>query len=99
MAVYVDPLKHIVAKGKHARRVGARHGHQWCHMWADTTKELHTMAYDIGLKREWYQHHLWLPHYDLIPRTRKRAVDRGAIETTAREMVKEINRRRNEPRT
>ena len=52
----------------------------WCHMWADTEAELHRMARAIGLKREWFQDQSIIPHYDLIPRRRTKAIELGARE-------------------
>ena len=42
-------------------------------MYADSLEELHAMAVQIGMKREWFQNKPRLPHYDLTPR-RRRAV-------------------------
>lgn len=78
--VYVDELFCLQARGAQARRVGERNGHQWCHMWADTPEELHRMAHRIGMKREWFQEHPKLPHYDLTPSRRRLALALGAQE-------------------
>jgi hypothetical protein len=84
MAVYVDTLLAWGSAGnyqdKQAERVGAKNGHQWCHMWADTLDELHDMAKKIGLKRAWFQKKEHLPHYDLTPGRRAVAVKKGAVE-------------------
>ncbi len=56
-----------------------------CHMTADTLEELHAMALRIGMKREWFQDHPLMPHYDLTPRRRKAAVILGATEETLME--------------
>jgi len=56
-------------------------------MYADSLEELHAMAVQIGMKREWFQNKPRLPHYDLTPRRRRGAVLFGAKEHTAREMV------------
>jgi len=50
-----------------------------CHMLADTEEELHTFAFALGLKREWFQP-LSTPHYDLSLERRRRALQLGAIE-------------------
>lgn len=76
MPVYVDKLQTVTPKGAQARRVGNR----WCHMTADSLDELHAMAEQIGMKREWFQPHATFPHYDLVPSRRARAVALGAIE-------------------
>jgi len=51
---------------------------QSCHLYADTLQELHELAQSIGLKREWFQDHHLLPHYDLTPSKRKAAIKAGA---------------------
>jgi hypothetical protein len=91
MAVYVDPLRRAVPREAEARRAGARSGHRWCHMMADTLDELHALAETIGLRREWFQG----DHYDLVPFRRARAVALGAIETTTRDLVRLRQRNRN----
>lgn len=85
MTIYVDRARQWGAPGKYkgegaaqAERVGAKHGHQWCHMFADEADclELHEMAQKIGLKREWFQR----GHYDLVPTKRAMAIRLGAVE-------------------
>ena len=80
MSVYVDELFVAVAKESEARRVGARSGHQWCHLWTDgDLEELHAFAARIGMRRAWFQNHALLPHYDLVPSRRTKAIALGAI--------------------
>ncbi len=85
MSAYVDnllgqPLDAYHGDGQ-ARRVGARNGHRWCHLWADTEEELHAFAARIGMKRAWAQvSRRGVPHYDLTPGRRAAAVEKGAIE-------------------
>lgn len=55
-----------------------------CHMFADTIAELHQMAENIGLRREWFQPFSF-PHYDVSLSRRKLAVEAGAVEVTRRE--------------
>ncbi|MFG1260089.1 DUF4031 domain-containing protein [Xanthobacter flavus] len=79
MAVYVDP-----ATWPFGRMI-------MCHMWADTTDELLSMALKIGVQRKWIQGHptLSLPryrnaswvHFDICSTKRKSAIHHGAIET------------------
>lgn len=86
MSVYVDPLF----------RYGGSKTFRWdrsCHMYADTLDELHVMARSIGLKREWFQDHSDLPHYDLVSTKREKAVELGAVEHTREDMV-QFKRRR-----
>ena len=58
----------------------ARHrAHKWSHMWTDgDIKELHDMAFHIGLKGEWFQDHALIPHYDVLETKRLLAINRGA---------------------
>ncbi len=87
MSVYVDPV----------REWGARRNFRWprsCHMYADTLEELHAMAAAIGMRREWFQDREDLPHYDLVPARRVRAVELGAIEHDSHQTVAFMRRRR-----
>lgn len=86
MSVYVDPLMRHgwVLRGRATPS---------CHMYADTIDELHAMAARIGMKRDWFQNHARLPHYDLTPSRRALAVANGAIEQTARQLVRFMRER------
>jgi hypothetical protein len=80
MSVYVDQLTPCVTSP------------QWrwpksCHLVADTVEELHGFAGRIGLRRSWFQlSRCGMPHYDLTPARRQRAVEQGAIEITRRQL-------------
>lgn len=88
MAVYVDSLFCIQSRNAQAFRVGARHGHLWCHLFADSREELHAMARKIGMRRAWFQHHHALfPHYDLVPPRREAAIAAGTTVMTHREAM------------
>jgi len=65
-------------------------------MIADTLDELHETAEAIGLKREWFQDHAVLPHYDLTPAKKRQAILAGAIGINAAQMVAELRRRRSD---
>lgn len=52
------------------------------HMIADTEEELHAMAEEIGLKREWYQG----DHYDVSLSKKELALENGAEEITWQEL-------------
>jgi len=67
-----------------------------CHLVADTEEELHNFAKKLGLKREWFQKHPKLDHYDLTKNKRIKAVKMGAVEITRKEMVKMIRKKNNE---
>ena len=51
------------------------------HMFAGrlSSRSLHEFAQGIGLKREWFQDRATLPHYDLTPKMRAKAIQCGAI--------------------
>lgn len=55
-----------------------------CHMLADSAVELHGMADKIGVARKWFQG----DHYDICLAKRALAVKAGAVEVTARAIVK-----------
>jgi len=60
----------------------------WCHMWTDgPAEELHAFARRIGLRREWYQEHHVLSHYDLTVCMRERALKEGAVLTDLRKYL------------
>lgn len=65
---------------KQAYSVGERHGHKWCHLWADNIDELVEFALSIGLKRDWLQNSSRFPHFDIVPSYRQKAIKNGAIE-------------------
>lgn len=68
MAVYVDS-ESIPWRGR-----------AWCHLVADTLEELHSFAKQLGLKRQWFQHRSFYPHYDVTMLVRQRALHLGAID-------------------
>lgn len=79
MAVYVDyPLEWGYGSVKEAPRVK-----KWCHLFADSLKELNAFAFDIEMKSQWFQiSKSGIPHYDLSESRRKMAVRAGAKEIT-----------------
>ena len=78
MAVYVDPIR---------EHPPFHDGWTlWCHMIADSEEELHAMAAEIGMRRDWYQG----DHYDLRPDGRTRALALGAIEMPTRDMARRV---------
>jgi hypothetical protein len=91
MSVYVDKLfswSPEAYTNAQAYRNGARYGHLWCHLLADSVEELHAMAKKLGLKRSWYHNY----HYNLLPPKREQAIKLGAIEVD-RYKLSEILRR------
>jgi hypothetical protein len=88
MAVYVDNLMAC-------KRTMKWPWPQSCHLWADTEEELHVLAAEIGMKREWFQRKLcMLPHYDLTATRRATAIGCGAIPVGRRILVEHIRRHR-----
>jgi hypothetical protein len=57
------------------------------HLSADTLDELHAFAARLGLRREWFQDHPIMPHYDLTPGKHARALALGAALVSAREQA------------
>ena len=59
----------------------------WCHLATDgDIEELHRMAKKIGLKAEWFQARTGLPHYDLSPAMRAKAIKAGAVAVSGMEL-------------
>ena len=96
--IYVDALMQHGRQSYHgegksqAQRVGAKHGHLWCHLFADQAdcQELHDFAARLGMKRQWFQG----DHYDLVPGRRTRAIELGAqpVDRTAAVLIWRANR-------
>jgi len=85
MAIYVDDMR-----APFRRMI-------MCHMIADTTEELNTMADKIGIARKWIQYPgSSKEHYDICLSARAKAVKAGAIEITWRETAKRIIAKRRE---
>lgn len=67
-------------------------GGRACHLVSDTSVyELQAFARQIGLPSSWYQARS-VPHYDLSPRLRARAVARGAVPVDRRGLVAAVQR-------
>lgn len=70
-------------------------GH-WCHLTTDgPIEELHAFAQKIGLKREWFQDGR-IPHYDLRPSKRRKALAAGAEFVSMRDQALERRAKRKE---
>lgn len=86
--VYVDQLFSQASSNRQAYAVGKRHGHKWCHLWADSVDELIKFALALGLKRNWLQNESGrFPHFDLVPTYRQRAIANGAVEMSLRDWI------------
>ena len=63
-------------------------GH-WCHMVTDSSsEELHGFARRLGLDRGRFQEHGRLPHYDLRPEAREKALALGAEAVGSKELFR-----------
>lgn len=59
-----------------------------CHLTTDgPLSELHAFALRIGLRRQWFQDHPKMPHYDLTPQRRIKALQAGAVFVPWREQI------------
>lgn len=95
--VYVDSL--FEYPESLIKKAARKHGITWCHMYADTNRELIDMGFKIGLQPMYLQNSGKGPgfeHFDLTPNKRKQAVEAGAIEDDNR--VSNMRRIRNETR-
>lgn len=62
-----------------------------CHMIADSTQELNTMADAIGVRRQWIQYpETAREHYDICLSVRRKAIRLGAVEITMKELVRKM---------
>lgn len=87
VTVYVDEL----ADSTPYRAAGARwRFKQFCHLWADSVEELHEFAARIGMRREWFQPHRLLPHYDLTATRRREAIRQGAQPTSVADHLRRL---------
>ena len=83
MPVYIDNMEALFGRMK------------MCHMGADSTEELLSMADRIGVQRKWIQYPgTWKEHFDICLSKRAKAVALGAQEITMYEFVtKQIQKR------
>jgi hypothetical protein len=58
-------------------------------MLADTLEELHAMARKIGLKLGWFQEKS-RPHYDITFGKKQKALENGAVEMNAVDLVRHL---------
>lgn len=87
MAVYVDAIQEYPVDliSPAAQRFGTR----WCHMTADTPRELLDMARKLKLSPAYLQRggSRKILHFDLVPSKRAQAIRFGAVEITGAEMI------------
>lgn len=84
MAVFVDGLRYYE---RSPMPYGQRGPWWWCHLFADTTAELHAFAEKIGLRMLWFQDKRY-PHYDLTPSRKRQALAAGAEQITTRDWIR-----------
>ena len=82
MTVMVDELR-VWPHARGCFRAGS------CHLTCDSLDDLHAFAARLGLRREWFQDHPIVPHYDLTVTKRALALHYGAIFVSAREQSKQ----------
>lgn len=92
MPVYVDPL----VNWNNPAAPKCFRDQPSCHMYADSLEELHAMARKIGLRKAWFQHHHFVPHYDLTVSRRVAAIPAGAIEQDFEHLKALLRRKRAE---
>jgi hypothetical protein len=77
--IYVDRVEEYPADyvAPHLRQQGV----EWCHLWADSERELHKFATRIGLPRlRFHVSRGGIPHYDLTPAERAMVRAAGAAD-------------------
>lgn len=83
MSVYVDNMR-----AGYGRMI-------MCHMIADSTEELLTMADAIGVARKWLQDGgTAREHFDIALSKRALAIQRGAVEITMHDLARKLWERR-----
>lgn len=83
MAVYVDDMEASFGRMT------------MCHMIADSTEELLSMADQIGVARRWIQDRgTYREHFDVCKSKRAAAVQHGAVQVTQKELAWKIWERR-----
>lgn len=61
------------------------------HLWSADRDELHAMADQIGMRRDWFQDRPVKYHYDVMSLAKRaHALRLGAIRCTPRELVRAI---------
>lgn len=84
MTVYVDDME-----AKFGRMI-------MCHMMADSKEELLAMVDAIGVNRRWIQKEGTIyEHFDVSLSMKRRAIDRGAVQLTRRELYMKMREKQN----
>ena len=91
MTVYVDNA--FIPARVHSGSL--THDSKWCHLTADSTKELVDFAVGLGLHAKYLQYPgTWKEHFDVTEPKRRLAVSKGAVEVSYREHVMKMAERR-----
>lgn len=61
------------------------------HMIASSLEELHDMADQLGIDRNFFQDKKGKPHYDICKSNKMKALSLGAIEVNDREIIYHLN--------
>lgn len=64
-----------------------RHGHQWCHLLADSVEELHQFAAAVGLSMQAFHRAARIPHYDVTAKQRLLMLAKGVRPVTVRQGI------------
>jgi len=77
MGIYVDSLRRL-SRAQRRKIPERHHGKLWCHLVADSERELHEFAESIGLGRFAFHERAVIPHYDITEQMRTKALEAGA---------------------
>ncbi|MFW6311063.1 MAG: DUF4031 domain-containing protein [Nanoarchaeota archaeon] len=67
----------------------------WCHLASDNLDELHKFALEIGVKRYMFHNPRGKnkPHYDIRGKKEIKAIEKGAIRTSSKDIVNMLNQK------
>lgn len=85
--IYVDSIRTYPASSVAPR--ARRFGLEWCHLWSDgPLEELLDFGIRLGLRPQWLDAGAIVPHFDLTPARRARALELGAVEGSLRDYLR-----------
>lgn len=85
MTVYVDDMRVQATVGNVSGR--------WSHLFSDeSTLELESFAYELGLNPKWIQNKTDFIHYDVVDRIRNEAIKLGAKPIAYMDIAEYINK-------
>lgn len=89
--IFVDEVREVVPRNPRVAAVSTR----WSHLTTDgPLEELHAFAAALGLRPGAFHLQKSLPHYDLTPEARERALAQGAVFRPAREQLRRVRQER-----